>query len=171
VARFTVDPVRSRLLIDGRSTMHAIHTEARTMSGWVDLDVEGGGAVAARATGGGQVAIRVDELETGNAIYDREMRRRLDARRHPLITGQLDALAAIGRDGRYRIQGEIAFRGVARRYEDEMTIGLLDAVTVCLEGSRVFDVRDFGLEPPSILAIRVYPEVTVRASVVATMDR
>jgi hypothetical protein len=41
-----------------------------------------------------------------------------------------------------------------------------DDHTVLLDGTRVFDIRDFGMEPPRLLTVRVYPEVTIRVVVV-----
>jgi hypothetical protein len=36
-----------------------------------------------------------------------------------------------------------------------------------LEGESTFDVRDFGMEPPKILMLRVHPEVNVRVQIFA----
>ena len=69
------------------------------------------------------------------------------------------------------VGGDIEFRGVTRSYEDEMTLVALDDHTVQLEGERTFDIRDFGMEPPKILTLRVYPEVKVRVVIVAGTDQ
>ena len=34
----------------------------------------------------------------------------------------------------------------------------------------VFDIRDFGMEPPRILMLKVQPEVTVRVEIVAEKE-
>jgi hypothetical protein len=39
-----------------------------------------------------------------------------------------------------------------------------------LDGEKVFDIREFGMEPPRILMLKVYPEVTVRVSIVADRE-
>ena len=62
------------------------------------------------------------------------------------------------------------FRGVTRSYESEMTFAQLDDQTIRLEGSSTFDIRDFGMEPPRILLLRVHPDVDVRVEVVATRE-
>jgi hypothetical protein len=64
----------------------------------------------------------------------------------------------------------VTFRGVTRRYEDEMTVRRLDERTVALEGASSFDIRDFGMQPPRILLLRVEPEVTVRVEIVAVEE-
>jgi polyisoprenoid-binding protein YceI len=94
------------------------------------------------------------------------MKRRIDARRHPTITGELTGLERV--DGtRYLVRGDVTFRGVARSYEGDMDIAASDDGTVRLEGERVFDIRDFGMQPPKILMLRVHPEVAVRVSIEA----
>ena len=51
-----------------------------------------------------------------------------------------------------------------------MTISALDESTVHLTGQATFDVRDFGMEPPRILMLRVYPEVEVSVEIVAERE-
>ncbi len=49
-----------------------------------------------------------------------------------------------------------------------MDIVVRDDGSLRLEGERVFDIREFGMQPPKILMLRVYPEVSVRVSIEAT---
>ncbi len=46
----------------------------------------------------------------------------------------------------------------------------IDDSTLQLEGESTFDIRDFGMEPPRILLLRVHPEVKVRVAIVATKE-
>ena len=39
-----------------------------------------------------------------------------------------------------------------------------------LAGETTFDMRDFGMEPPRILMLRVEPDVTVRVTIVAEKE-
>ncbi len=162
--RYVVVPSQSRVWIDARSSLHPIHSQTDGLEGWLDADPE-----AHRVTGG-EVALPVERLSSGNPLYDREMRRRVDVRRYPSISGRLTAMVPTGQDGRYRVRGEVTFRGVGRDYEDEMELRVRDDGDIEVEGQRVFDIRDFGLEPPRILALRVYPDVSVRVSIVAARD-
>jgi polyisoprenoid-binding protein YceI len=158
-----VDPSRSRVWIDARSSLHPIHSESDGLEGWVEAGDDGAPVTA------GEVALPVEALSSGNPLYDREMRRRAEARRYPTITGRLTAIEPTGRDGRYRVSGEVTFRGVSRPYEDEMDVRR-DGTTIELEGERAFDIRDFGMDPPKILTLRVYPDVSVRVRIVASGD-
>jgi polyisoprenoid-binding protein YceI len=153
--------------IDARSSLHPIHSETTGLEGWFEADVQGGGRINPAVTPHARLELAVDEMTSGNPLYDREMRRRIDARRYPTISGQLTFMKSTEHDGRYLVGGEITFRGVTKPYEDEVTLTQLDDATVRLEGEHTFDVRDFGMEPPRILALRVYPDVKVRVEIIA----
>ena len=167
MTRFDIDPARSRVSIDARSSLHPIHSETAGLEGWFEADVQGGGRVNPAVAPRAQLELAVDQMSSGNPLYDREMRRRIDARRYPTISGQLTFMKAAEDDGRYLVGGEITFRGVTRPYEDEVTLSQLDDATLRLEGEHTFDIRDFGMEPPRILALRVYPDVKVRVEIIA----
>ena len=166
--RFAIVPERSRVWIDARSSVHPIRSSTAGLRGWLELDIAKG-RIDPTATTGGWLELPVDLLSSGNPINDREMKRRIDARRYPTITGELTGLEHA--DGsRYVVHGDLTFRGVTRSYEGEMNITAGDDGTVRLEGERVFDIREFGMQPPKILMLRVYPEVSVRVSVEATRE-
>jgi len=167
VGSYRIVPDESVAWIEARSSLHPIHSENRGLEGFVELEVLPGPAVDLGAPLGGRVELPLDRLSSGNPLYDREMRRRVDARRYPMISGELTAMSETGRENRYLVQGEVTLRGTTRRYEDEMTLSGLRKGVICLEGEHVFDIRDFGMEPPKIMMLRVYPEVRVRVRVVA----
>jgi polyisoprenoid-binding protein YceI len=167
VTRFAFDPARSRVSIDAQSSLHPIHSETTGLQGWFEADLLGGGRVNPAVPPRGELELPVDELSSGNPLYDREMRRRIDARRFRSITGRLTLMKEGAGEHSYTVGGDIEFRGVTRSYEDEMTLVALDDDTIQLEGERTFDIRDFGMDPPKILTLRVYPEVKVRVVIVA----
>jgi polyisoprenoid-binding protein YceI len=113
------------------------------------------------------VSLPVKRLRSGNPLQDRELHRRLDARRHPTIDGVVTAIERAGEPGRYRVTGEVTFLGISRPHTDEMAFGVDEDGLLHVEGSSVFDVREFGMEPPRILVLRVEPEVSVRVALVA----
>lgn len=170
VTRYTIDGDRSRVWIDARSSLHPIHSEATGLHGW--LEAAGAGRrVDLDHAPQAHLEMAVQQLSSGNPLYDREMRRRIDARRHPSISGDLTGMEQTGQDGSYRVTGTVTFMGRANSYTDEMTVSFGAEDTIELEGSHRFDVRDFGMQPPRILTLKVHPEVDVRVSVVARADR
>jgi polyisoprenoid-binding protein YceI len=168
VARYRIVPTRSRVWIDARSNVHPIHTEADGLEGWIELDLSDG-AINVDQTPRGHVEFAIDNMKSGNALEDREMRRRIDSRRYPTIAGDLRAMKQTDDASRYMVRGDLTFRGTARTYEDEMAVAVTDD-TVKLSGQSVFDIRDFGMEPPRILMLKVEPEVTVRVEILAEKE-
>lgn len=166
MARYRIVPGRSRVWIEARSSLHPIHTETDGLEGWVDLEVRTGGRVDLGVAPSAHLELPVAQLSSGNVFEDRELRRRIDARRFPTIAGDLTVMTATDEDGRYRVEGDLTFRGVTRRYADEMTLEAQDG-HVIMAGEKTFDVRDFGLEPPRILLLKVEPDVRVKVAIVA----
>ena len=156
MARYRIVPERSRVWIDARSSLHPIRSSTDGLEGYIDLDA-----------GAGAVSLPVSRLSSGNPLEDREMRNRVDAKRFPTIDGTVTRIEPIDGAGRYRVAGDLVFRGVSRPCEDEVRIETADDGSVRIEGRSTFDVRDFGMQPPRILMLRVHPEVTVRVEIVA----
>ena len=166
MTRYRILPEHSIAWIDARSSVHPIHSRTEGLSGFFDAEVTADGAVDVTAPLAGTVELPVDRLSSGNPLYDREMKRRIDSRRHPTISGVLGSMQLSGAGGRYRMSGEVTFRGVTRPVEGEVAITAPDPQTLCLEGEHVFDVRDWGMEPPKLMLLKVHPDVTVRVRIV-----
>ena len=166
MTRYRILPTRSRVWIEARSNVHPIRTEATGLEGWLDLDF-GTGTINVDQPLGGHLEFPVDNLKSGNALEDRELQRRIDVRRYPTIMGDLKSMKQTDEAARYIVGGELTFRGTSRSYEDEMTVELPDDRTISMSGQSVFDIRDFGMDPPRILMLKVQPEVTVRVEIVA----
>lgn len=170
MARYRIIPAQSRVVIDATSSLHPIHTETDGLEGWLELEVLGGGRVNPAVEPKAHLELPVEQLRSGNRMEDRELKRRLDSRRYPTISGDLRSMQETGKDGRYLVKGDVTFLGITRPSEDEMMISVEANETVRLKGSSVFDIRDFGMEPPKILMLRVHPEVTVSVDVFAEKE-
>ena len=169
MTRYRILPTRSRVWIEARSNLHPIRTEAPGLEGWLDVDI-GDGTINVDQPLSGHLEFPVDNMKSGNALEDREMRRRIDARRYPTIMGDLKSMKQTDESSRYIVGGELTFRGTSRSYEDQMTVELLNDRTISMSGQSVFDIRDFGMDPPRILILKVQPEVTVRVEIVAEKE-
>ena len=73
-------------------------------------------------------------------------------------------------DDRLQVRGALTFRGVTQSVEGELALSRVDDRTIRLEGASTFDIRDFGMEPPRVLMLRVEPEVDVRVELVAVLS-
>ncbi len=161
LTRYTFDAVRSCLWVSGRSSLHPINTETRGISGWLETGARADGSLDLGSRVAGELELAVERLTSGNVLYDRELRRRIDARRYPTIVGRLSGITRNGSHPHSLVTGDISFHGSTRTFEHEMRIRVHDE-GVTLEGEYEFDLRQFGMKPPSMLMIRVYPEIRVR---------
>jgi len=171
LARYDIVPDRSQVWIDATSNVHPIHTRTDGVEGFLEVAVEGDGELDLDVAPQGRLSLPVARLSSGNALEDRELQRRVDARRFRTIDGRLSHIKAAGGDGRYLVRGDVTFRGVTNSYEEEMTVARLDEWTLQLEGRATFDIRDFGMDPPRLLMLKVDPEVDVRVAIVARRER
>jgi polyisoprenoid-binding protein YceI len=164
--RYSFDSVRSCVWISGRSSLHPINTETRGISGWFEAAPRSDGSLDLAHPVRGQLFLAVERLSSGNQLYDRELRRRIDAERYPTITGSLTRITLTGdRHPHYLVAGDVDFHGKTRSFEHEMRIDVHDD-EVRLSGEDVFDIRAFGMRPPSMLMVRVYPQISVRIELV-----
>jgi polyisoprenoid-binding protein YceI len=167
LARFEIDEKETSVFIDARSSLHPIHSESHSLRGFFEGALTAAGdldpAVETRAV----LELPIDALSSGNPVYDREMRRRVDARRHPQIDAVLTGIESAGSDGLYKAEGDVTFRGVTRRVSDELRLSSPAPGTIVFEGEHVFNLPEFGMDPPRILILRVYPDVRVRVRIVA----
>jgi polyisoprenoid-binding protein YceI len=169
-ARYSFDSIRSCVWVSGRSSLHPINTETRGITGWFETSARDDGSLDLEEPISGELQLAVEKLTSGNQLYDHELRRRMDARRYPTIEGRVTRIAADGSHPRYSVGGDIAFHGKTRSFEHSMDIQIGDD-EVSLKGDYVFDIREFGMKPPSMLMIRVYPEIAVKVELYGIRER
>ena len=63
--------------------------------------------------------------------------------------------------------GDITFRGVSRHHEDLMRSASSTTRRSSWTGKSRFDIREFGMEPPRMLMLKVEPEVDIRVEIFA----
>ena len=169
LTRYTLDSVRSCVWVSGRSSLHPINTETRGITGWFEAATRADGSLDLDLAVSGEIELAVERLTSGNQLYDRELRRRIDARRYPTIAGRLTGIAPEGAHPNYMVTGEVSFHGKARTVAHDMRIEVHDD-GITLSGEDVFDIREFGMKPPSMLMVRVYPEISVRVELHGDRD-
>lgn len=166
--RWAIVPEESTVWIEGSSTLHAIRAEADGLHGWVRADI-GPDGFAPRTRVRGEIAIDVERLASGNALVDMETRRRIDARRHPEITGVVASSSRISAT-EVTLSGTIGLRGEYVDVSGIMHLTPPEGGTAILEGDATFDVRLWGLKPPRLGLLRVSPDIDVRIRLVLTQS-
>jgi DNA-binding PadR family transcriptional regulator len=167
-SRYRLEPDRSVVLIEARSTVGPISFGAIGMRGYVEAQVSDG-VIRPDSHPTAHLEVDVDVLRSGNSLYDAELLRRIDARRFPIVSVDLSSCAEIGSGNRYRLSGEITFHGVAKPVQGTVRVNLADN-KMMVTGEQVFDIRDFGLVSPTVLMLRIYPDVRVRLQVEAELE-
>ena len=160
-AVFCIDPERSVVLIEARSSVGPITFGAVGVTGQLEVTVEDG-TVRAESVRSAHLEIEVGHLRSGNALYDAELLRRIDARRHPTVTLDLRSCRSAGAIGRYHVEGEITFHGSTRLLDGTVEVSVTPAGKVVVSGEQVIDIRDFDIDSPTVLMLRIYPDVVVQ---------
>ena len=135
------------------------------MGGFVSAELNPGG-LDLKVTPQGKLEVDVDGIKTGNMLYDRELERQLEVRKYPRIRGEILEVTELEAGHRYKVRGNLSVHGVTKPVEGEVKLRVLDDGSFEAEGEQTFDIRDFGLNPPRILMLKVYPDVKVRAHIV-----
>lgn len=166
MTHYRIVPDESRVWVDARSSVHKIHSTADGVDGYLEIDFMDGDGVDLNVPTSATLSLPVHRLTSGNSLEDRELQKFVDITRYPTIDGVLTAIEHV-EGQRYRVTGELAVRGVSRPCQDEVRIMPVDDRTIRLVGESTFDIRDFGLQPPRILMLRVEPTVVVRIELIA----
>ena len=165
--RFHVVPDRSVVLIEVRSTVGPITFGAVGVTGTIDAEVHDG-VVRPGSHPSAHLEVEVTQLRSGNALYDAELMRRIDARRHPVVALDLRGCTAVGAaPHRYHIDGEVTLHGSTRPLEGTVGLTFTSEGKLVVSGEQVFDIRDFDIASPTVLMLRIYPDVLVQLQVEA----
>jgi DNA-binding PadR family transcriptional regulator len=164
--RFDVIDDRSALVVEARSSIGPIAFGTTGVRGWIDVELLDG-LVAVDSSPTAWLEVSLEELSSGNALYDAELVSRADARRFPTAAVDLNQVSRMGDGNRYQLEGDVTFHGVTRRLGGAVTAALLDERTMIVMGEQTFDVRDFEMSLPMMPLLKIYPDVRVHLHVEA----
>jgi PadR family transcriptional regulator, regulatory protein PadR len=168
-SRFIVSPERSAVLVEARSTAGPITFGALGITGFVECLTASRGISPGEHTRA-RLEVPLEQLRSGNGLYDAELLRRIDARRFPVAVLELVGCTPVGDAGRYRLDGRIDLHGTTRPVRGSVTAALASPGVISVHGAQDFDIRDFDIVIPTVLMFRIYPDVTVRLQVEAELD-
>ena len=166
--RFQLVPDRSVVLIEVRSTVGPLSFGAIGVSGHIEAALQDG-SVRTDCAPSGRITIDVSGLRSGHGLYDAELLRRIDARRFPSATVDLRDCAPSGLSCRYNLEGDLTFHGVTRAVQGAVSVEVADR-RLLITGEQVFDIRDFAIPSPTVLMLRIYPDVRVRLQAEAELE-
>jgi polyisoprenoid-binding protein YceI len=158
---FEVLPGRSAVLVKARSNVGPISFATSHVRGSISVELEGN-AVALDAPITAELKVSLSELTSGNSLYDTELKRRIDARRYPEAALHLEhAVRRAGEPNRFELSGRIELHAVTRPLHGTVTVERLDRDMMVIRGQQTLDIREFELDVPTTLALKIFPEVSV----------
>ena len=165
MVRFEVVRNRSKLMVEGQSTLHPIHTSTNKLTGYFEAELDLDGQLNLSIPPTGYLEVYIEDMKADQEYIDRVVQIRLDTRRFPMIKAKLVSVSERG-EGRYFAVGDISFQGVTRRAENELSITWLDNQNLSISGELTINVRDYEITPPSLMTIKIQPEVKVNLNLV-----
>lgn len=169
VSRFRVVPDRSVVLIEARSTVGPIRFGAVGLTGFVNVAIRNG-QICNNVRPTAHLEIAVGSLRSGNGLYDAELLRRIDARRFPVVSLDLSEATVTGHADRFRLAAEVTFHGVTRPLRGAVAVSLPSERRLVVTGEQAFDIRDYQIASPTVLMLRIYPDVRVNLHVEAELE-
>ena len=168
--RFEVAADRSSLVVEARSNIGPIAFTTTSLSGWIEAELRDG-LVAEDPPPAALLETRITDLASGNALYDGELLRRIDARRFPTVRLELRACRRMGVGNCYGIEGNVTMHGVTRELGGAITATILETSRrkmngvsllgrrLVIAGEHVLDIRLFNMAVPSRPMLKLYPDV------------
>jgi polyisoprenoid-binding protein YceI len=159
-ARYVVVPDASGVLVRARSTVGPIDFATMAIDGYLEGEAADG-AFRAEPQPRSELTLDLRLLTSGNSVYDAELARRLNLSAHPLGTIVLGGIRPLAGAGRYSVYGHLTLHGVTKMMEGSVSAVFDDEGRCSVSGEQVFDIRDFQIEAPSLLMLRIFPDVRV----------
>jgi DNA-binding PadR family transcriptional regulator len=168
IRHYELNPERSVVMIDARSSVGPISFGALGATGTIDIAVAGR-RLRTDTCPTAHVELAVDRLRSGNGLYDAELMRRIEGRRYPIVSVDLRACQTVGSAGRYRLRGDVTCHGATRPLDGAVEVSQPSPRTLLIRGEQTLDIRDFGVVSPTVLMLRIYPDVVVKIQIEADL--
>jgi polyisoprenoid-binding protein YceI len=166
VPRFQVNTAQSTVQVGLRVNLHPSHINANALSGYIECEVDEQGKPRLDQPYTAELTLPVDAIKSGNGLQDREMRRRFNVSKYPTITATVTHGEALAGEGKYRAAAQLNMHGIRREISGDVQLSV-DGTTMTIDGQQVINVKDFGIDPPRLIILKVEPEVDLQVHIVA----
>lgn len=165
--KYVLVPADSIVRIHATSSLHPIDGQSSGIEGEIEFTLAEDGRPDLNHPVEAHIELPVSRLESGNAAYDKEMKRRLDERKYPKITGQLTKVEETSTTDTYHVTGNLTFHGATRTVEADISVDLDESERLSASWTQTIDIRNFNMKPPRILMLKVDPEVRIEVDLTA----
>jgi polyisoprenoid-binding protein YceI len=169
VPQFRVNTSQSTVKVGLRVNLHPSHIDANALSGVIECELDDQGKPRLDQPYSAELTLPVDAIKSGNGLQDRELRRRFDASHHPTITARVTKGEALSGDGRYRAGAQLTMHGQTREISGDIQLSVV-GTTMTIDGQQVINVKDFGIDPPRLIILKVEPDVDLQVHIVAELQ-
>jgi hypothetical protein len=169
MTRFRIVPDKSAIDLEGHTSVHPLHGKARSLTGMIDVEIGPNGLPDLSRPYAAELSMPATGITWGGPVYDRETHRRLDVRTYPTITASVEEAFLVEENGQCGVRIKLTLHGQTRVIEGQAAVHV-ESGRMTIEGERVLDIREFGLDPPRLLMLKVEPLVTVHARIVAAAE-
>ncbi len=166
---FRVNTNKSSVKVGLRINLHPSHIDANALTGVIECEVDDQGKPRLDQPYSADLALPVEAIKSGNGIQDREMRRRFDVGRYPTISARVTKGEALEGDGHYRAVAQLTMHGQTREISGDIVLHV-DGTTMTIDGQQVINVKDFGIDPPRLIILKVEPDVDLTVHIVAELQ-
>jgi len=166
VARFESIPDKSKVAVDGTSTMHDWTVKSRNISGHIafKFDVAPDApaqiireAIVANPSAEVDVTIEVKSLKSGDKAMDKKMYEALKRDDHPTITYRLTkielAKGTTAEQTRFDVDttGDLTIAGTTRELQMPMVLEVVDAQHLRISGQVPMKMTTYKVKPPEAM--------------------
>src|ERR1700676_1257787 len=169
MAQFRVNTSKSTVKVGLRINLHPSHIDAHALTGVIECELDDQGQPRLDQPYNAELSLPVDAIKSGNGIQDREMRRRFDVSRYPTITATVTHGEQLEGEGRYRAAARLTMHGHTREITGDVQLGV-NGSTMTIDGQQVINVKDFGIDPPRLIILKVEPDVDLQVHIVAERE-
>ena len=166
MARFEVNTAQTTVQVGLRVNLHPSHITANALTGFIECEIDEGGKPRLDHPYRAELTLPVEAIKSGNGLQDREMRRRFDTSRYPVISAVVTHGEALDGDGRYRATARLTLHGVTKDITGDVQL-TASGDTLTVDGQQVINVKDFGIDPPRLIILKVEPDVDLQVHIVA----
>lgn len=166
VARFESIPDKSKVTVDGTSTLHDWTVKSPNISGHIafKFDVPADApaqvireAIVANPNAEVDVTIEVKSLKSGDKAMDKKMYEALKRDDHPTITYRLTKLElakdTTAEQSRFDVQttGELTIAGTTKEFSMPMVLEVVDAQHLRISGQTPMKMTTYKVKPPEAM--------------------